>query len=49
MTAPEPLQSTLPTLDGTEDPRGGAVTWALLVVGVVLDCRHRASSEEVGG
>jgi hypothetical protein len=30
------LKSSLPTLDQTEDPRGAAVTWALLVTGAVL-------------
>jgi hypothetical protein len=36
MTEPEQLNSTLPKLDQTDDPRGGAVVWALLVVGTVL-------------
>jgi hypothetical protein len=30
------LKSSLPTLDQTEDPRGAAVTWALLVTGAAL-------------
>jgi cytochrome c-type biogenesis protein CcmH/NrfG len=34
---PEHVESTLPELDRTDDPRGvGAVAWALLAVGVVL-------------
>ena len=32
----ERLKSTLPKLDQTEDPRGGAVAWALLVMGAAL-------------
>lgn len=32
----EDLKSSLPTLDQTEDPRGAAVTWALLVTGAAL-------------
>jgi hypothetical protein len=36
MTEPAHLKSTLPKLDRTGDPRGGAVAWALLVVGVAL-------------
>jgi hypothetical protein len=30
------ISSELPDLDRTDDPRGGAVAWALLVVCVVL-------------
>lgn len=30
------LKSTLPKLDQTEDPRGGAIAWALLVMGAAL-------------
>jgi hypothetical protein len=38
---PKHLKSTLPKLDQTEDPRGGAVAWALvmgvaLIAGIVL-------------
>jgi hypothetical protein len=36
MTDPAQRKSTLPKLDQTDDPRGGAVAWALLVVGAVL-------------
>ncbi len=36
MIEPEHLTSHLPELDRTDDPRGGAVAWALLAVGVVL-------------
>ncbi|MCA1837076.1 MAG: hypothetical protein LC721_12425 [Actinobacteria bacterium] len=32
----EHLKSTLPKLDQTEDPRGGAVALALLVMGAAL-------------
>ena len=32
----EDLQSSLPNLDQTEDPRGAAVAWALLVTGTAL-------------
>jgi hypothetical protein len=32
---PEYVASDLPALDRTDDPRGGAVAWALLAVGVV--------------
>jgi hypothetical protein len=32
----EHASSDLPELDRTNDPRGAAVAWALLVVGVVL-------------
>jgi hypothetical protein len=30
------VTSDLPELDRTDDPRGGAVAWALLVVGAAL-------------
>jgi hypothetical protein len=30
------LSSDLPDLDRTDDPRGGAVAWALLAVGVTV-------------
>lgn len=36
MTEPEHVEVALPELDGTDDPRGGAVAWALLVVGLAL-------------
>lgn len=36
LVRPEHLESTMPKLDQTEDPRGGAVAWALLVMGAVL-------------
>lgn len=36
MIEPEHLASNLPELDRTDDPRGGAVAWALLTVGMVL-------------
>ena len=32
----EDLPSSLPNLDQTEDPRGAAVAWALLVTGAAL-------------
>ena len=32
LVRPEHLESTMPKLDQTEDPRGGAVAWALLNV-----------------
>jgi hypothetical protein len=32
----EQLESDLPELDRTDDPRGGAAGWALLTVGVAL-------------
>jgi hypothetical protein len=35
-TGRERLKSTLPKLDQTEDPRGGAVAWALLVMSAAL-------------
>ncbi|HWR48429.1 MAG TPA: hypothetical protein VN327_12590 [Pseudonocardiaceae bacterium] len=36
MIEPEHLASDLPELDRTDDPRGGAVAWALLAMGVAL-------------
>jgi hypothetical protein len=36
MTEPEHVAAALPKLDCMDDPRGGAVTWALLVVVVTL-------------
>jgi hypothetical protein len=36
MIDPEHVASDLPELDRTDDPRGGAVAWALLAVGVAL-------------
>ncbi|MGH3774885.1 MAG: hypothetical protein ACRDRR_03985 [Pseudonocardiaceae bacterium] len=36
MIEPGPIEFDLPRLDRRDDPRGGAVTWALLAVGVVL-------------
>ncbi|MDT7596264.1 MAG: hypothetical protein QOJ06_1810 [Pseudonocardiales bacterium] len=33
---PEHLNTTLPELDQTEDPRGGAAAWALLVMAAAL-------------
>jgi hypothetical protein len=36
MIEPEDVESGLPELDRTDDPRGAAVAWALLAVGVVL-------------
>lgn len=33
---PEHVTSALPELDRTDDPRGGAVAWALLAVAVVV-------------
>ena len=36
MIEPEHLASDLPELDRTDDPRGGAVAWALLAVGMAL-------------
>ena len=32
----EHVESDLPDLDHTNDPRGGAIAWALLVIGVAL-------------
>jgi hypothetical protein len=36
MIEPEHIEIDLPRLDRGDDPRGGAVAWALLVVGVAL-------------
>ena len=36
MAEPEHTKFDLPQLDRRDDPRGGAVAWALLVVGMVL-------------
>ncbi|MDQ3762007.1 MAG: hypothetical protein M3460_10015 [Actinomycetota bacterium] len=36
MSEPDHVESDLPELDRTDDPRGGAVAWALLAVGLVL-------------
>jgi hypothetical protein len=36
ITLEEDLKSSLPNLDQTEDPRGAAVVWALLVTGTAL-------------
>jgi hypothetical protein len=36
MTEPEHTDCDLPQLHRRDDPRGGAVVWALLAVGVVL-------------
>ena len=36
MIEPEHIQVDLPQLDRRDDPRGGAVAWALLAVGVAL-------------
>ncbi|MGH3887098.1 MAG: hypothetical protein ACRDSZ_11130 [Pseudonocardiaceae bacterium] len=36
MIKPEHIEFDLPRLDRREDPRGGAVAWALLAVGVAL-------------
>jgi hypothetical protein len=36
MIEPEHIEIELPRLDRRDDPRGGAVAWALLVVGVAL-------------
>jgi hypothetical protein len=33
---PEHIESDLPQLDRKDDPRGAAVAWALLAVGVAL-------------
>ncbi len=35
MIEPEHVDSCLPELNRTDDPRGGAVAWALLAVGLV--------------
>ncbi len=36
MIKPEHIEFDLPQLDRTDDPRGGAVAWALLAVGVAV-------------
>ena len=36
MAEPEHTKFDLPQLDRSDDPRGGAVAWALLVVGLAL-------------
>lgn len=36
MTEPEHVKAALMKLEYIDDPRGGAVAWALLVVGVTL-------------
>jgi hypothetical protein len=36
MIKPEHKEFDLPRLDCRDDPRGGAVAWALLAVGVAL-------------
>ncbi|MGH3784365.1 MAG: hypothetical protein ACRDRO_28035 [Pseudonocardiaceae bacterium] len=36
MIEPENVASDLPELDHTDDPRGGAVAWALLTTGAVM-------------
>jgi hypothetical protein len=36
MIEPEHIQFDLPPLDRRNDPRGGAVAWALLAIGVAL-------------
>ena len=36
MAEPERIKFDLPQLDRRDDPRGGAVAWALLVVGLAL-------------
>jgi hypothetical protein len=36
MTEHEHVYAALPKLDCMDDPRGGAVVWALLAVGVTL-------------
>jgi hypothetical protein len=36
MTEPEDVEGDLPELDCTDDPRSGAVAWALLAVGVAV-------------
>ena len=33
---PEHVETALPVLDCVDDPRGAAVAWALVVVGVTL-------------
>jgi hypothetical protein len=36
MIEPDHIEFDLPRLDHTDDPRGGAVAWALLAVGAAL-------------
>ncbi len=36
MIEPDHIEFDLPQLDRTDDPRGGAVAWALLAVGAAL-------------
>jgi hypothetical protein len=36
MTEPEHIEFDLPRMDCRDDPRGGAVAWALFAVGVAL-------------
>lgn len=36
MAESEPVEVALPELDCIDDPRGGAVAWTLLVVGMAL-------------
>lgn len=36
MIKPKHIEFDLPRLDRREDPRGGAIAWALLAVGVAL-------------
>lgn len=36
MTEPKHTEFDLPRLDRRDDPRGGAIAWALLAVGVTL-------------
>jgi hypothetical protein len=36
MSEPEHIEFDLPQLDRKDDPRGGAVAWALLAVGAAL-------------
>jgi hypothetical protein len=36
MIEPKHVSSELPDLDRTDDPRGGAVAWALLTVSALL-------------
>jgi hypothetical protein len=36
MIEPEHIEVDLPRLDRSDDPRGGAVAWALLAVSVAL-------------
>lgn len=36
MTEPQHIESDLPQLDRKDDPRGGAIAWALLTVAAVV-------------